>query len=57
LFTDDDSNGKTIDICFKITNSDIYDATALRDIDSSNSPKGLILKANHGELYLNNSAP
>lgn len=57
LFLDNDTNGKTIDICFKITNSDIYDAQAVQDIDNGASPKGLILKANYGELYLSNSAP
>jgi len=56
LFLEDDDNGKTIDICFKVANSDIYDAEAIRDIDS-NSSKGIVLKANYGELYLNNSTP
>ena len=53
LFADDDSNGKTIDISFKITNSDQYDAVAMQDLNDGNT-KGIIFHANNGEIRLDN---
>ena len=52
LFADSDSNGKTIDISFRIVNADQYDATALSDFNNG-SRIGLSLKANEGELRFN----
>lgn len=54
IFGDTDNNGKTIDISFKIKNSDIYDSVAMQELDNGES-KGLILRANEGELRLNNT--
>lgn len=56
IFMESDDTGKTIDLCFKIVNSDKYDAVAAIDMNNDNS-KGLILKANEGALYLNNTLP
>ena len=59
LFVDSDTAGKTIDISFKITNSEKYDAVAIKDLNSSNiaqASKGIILRANNGEIRLNNIA-
>ena len=53
LFEDSDANGKTIDVSFKITNSDQYDAVAMSELNDG-STKGLILRANNGEIRLNN---
>lgn len=53
VFSDDDANGKTIDLSFKVVNSDQYDAVAIRDLNEG-STKGLILYANNGEVRLNN---
>ena len=53
LFEDSDTNGKTIDISFKITNSDSYDTVAMRELNDGGT-KGIVLKANNGELRLNN---
>lgn len=55
LFADSDGNGKVIDVSFKITNSDQYDAVAMQDMNNSGT-KGLILRANAGELRLDNAA-
>lgn len=53
LFEDNDVNGKTIDISFRVANSDQYDAIAMQELNDDVS-KGIILKANNGELRLNN---
>lgn len=53
LFADSDTNGKMIHLSFKITNSDQYDAVAMQDMNNG-ATKGLILRANEGELRLNN---
>ena len=53
LFQDSDVNGKTIDLSFKVTNSDQYDTVAMRELDDGLT-KGIILKANNGEIRLNN---
>ena len=53
LFEDSDANGKTIDISFRITNSDQYDAVAMQELNDG-ATKGIILRANNGELRLNN---
>lgn len=53
LFEEADANGKTIDLSFKITNSDAYNAVAMRDMDNGGT-KGIILRANEGEIRLNN---
>lgn len=53
LFEDRDTNGKTIDISFRVTNSDQYDAVAMYELNDQQS-KGIILKSNNGELRLNN---
>ncbi len=55
LFQDEDSNGKTIDISFAVRNSDQYDAVAMQELNDG-STRGIILKANNGELRLNNAA-
>ena len=55
LFEDDDVNGKTIDLSFRITNSDQYDAVAMQELNDG-STKGIILRANNGELRLSNVA-
>ena len=53
LFEDSDTNGKTIDLSFRITNSDQYDTIAMQELNNG-STKGIILKANNGEIRLNN---
>ena len=53
VFSDDDPNGKTIDLSFKVTNSDQYDAIAIQDTNDGGT-KGLILYANNGEIKLDN---
>ena len=53
VFADDDANGKTIDMSFKVTNSDQYDAVAISDLNEG-STKGIVLYANNGEIRLNN---
>jgi len=55
IFGDVDGNGKTIDISFKIKNSDLYDAVAMQELNNGES-KGLVLRANEGEFRLNNVA-
>ena len=55
LFADNDANGKVMDVSFKIANSDQYDCVAMQDLNNSVT-KGLILKANEGELRLDNVA-
>lgn len=55
LFEESDVNGKTVDISFKIVNSDDYSAEALRDLDNGGT-KGIILRANEGEIRLNNAS-
>lgn len=55
LFDDPDANGKTIDLSFKITNSDAYNAVAMKDMNNGET-KGIILRANEGEIRLNNQA-
>ena len=54
LFGDADGNGKTIDISFKIKNSDQYDAVAMQELNNGGL-KGIIFRANEGELRLNNT--
>ena len=54
LFGDADGNGKTVDISFKIKNSDNYNAVAMQELNNG-STKGLILRTNEGELRLNNA--
>jgi len=54
LFEDSDGNGKTVDVSFKIANSDTYDAVAMSELNNGAS-KGIILRANEGELRLNNT--
>ena len=54
LFGDADGNGKTIDLSFKIKNSDMYSAVAMQELNNGGL-KGLELRANEGELRLNNS--
>lgn len=59
LFADNDVAGKTIDLSFKITNSEQYDAVAIRDLNSTNTAqatKGILLRANNGEIRLSNTA-
>ena len=53
LFEDSDENGKTIDISYKVTNSDRYDAIAMQELNNG-SNKGIILRANNGELRISN---
>lgn len=53
LFEDSDVNGKTIDISFKAANSDQYDTIAMQELNDG-STKGIILRANNGELRMNN---
>ena len=55
IFGDADGNGKTIDLSFKIKNSDLYDAVAMQELNNGET-KGLILRANEGEFRLNNAA-
>ena len=55
LFADSDGNGKAIDVSFRVVNSDQYDAIAMQDLNGSGT-KGLVLKANEGELRLDNAA-
>ena len=55
LFEDSDVNGKTIDISFMNTNCDQYDAIAMQELDGS-SAKGILLRANNGEVRLNSTA-
>ena len=55
LFADGDVNGKTIDISFRIVNSDQYDAVAVRDLDNGET-HGLILRANEGEVRMGNAS-
>ena len=55
VFADSDGNGKTIDISFRVTNSDQYDTIAIQDLNNSNT-KGIILRANEGEVRLDNAA-
>lgn len=54
LFQDSESSGKTIDISFKITNSEKYDAIAMQDLNNAKN-YGLVLKANEGILHFSNS--
>ena len=54
LFEDSDTNGKTIDISFKARNSDQYDAVAMQELNNGGT-KGIVLRANQGELMLNNA--
>ena len=54
LFSDADGNGKTVDISFKIKNSDNYNAVAMEELNNGES-KGIILRSNEGELRLNNT--
>lgn len=54
VFADTDENGKTIDISFKVTNSDEYDAVAIVDVNNGNT-KGIQLSSNEGQIYLNNA--
>ena len=54
LFGDADGNGKTVDVSFKIANSDMYNAIAMQELNNGES-KGLILRANEGEIRLNNT--
>ena len=54
IFGDADGNGKTIDISFKIKNSDQYDAVAMQELNNGGL-KGIIFRANEGELRLNNT--
>ena len=54
LFEDADGNGKTVDLSFQIRNSDLYQAVAMQELNNGGS-KGLILRANEGELRLNNT--
>ena len=54
IFGDADGNGKTVDISFRIKNSDLYGAVAMEELNNGES-KGLILRANEGELRLNNT--
>ena len=54
IFGDADGNGKTIDISFRIENSDQKSAVAMQELNNGET-KGIILKANDGELRLNNS--
>ena len=54
VFGDADGNGKTVDISFKIKNSDDYNAVAMQELNNGES-KGLVLRANEGELKLNNT--
>ena len=51
LFADSDTNGKTIDIAFRVANSDQYDAIAMQDMNNGQT-KGLILRSNEGEIRL-----
>lgn len=55
VFSDNDANGKTIDISFKVTNSDQYNAVAIQELNNG-STRGIILRANNGEIKLNNVA-
>ena len=55
VFADSDGNGKTIDISFKITNSDNYNAVAVQDVNS-NGTKGVILRANEGEIKIGSAS-
>ena len=58
LFIEDDAPGKTIDLSFKITNSEQYDAIAIKDLnsdDTTQATKGIILHANNGEIRLGNA--
>lgn len=55
VFADSDGNGKVIDISFRVTNSDQYDTIAMQDLNNS-STKGIILRANEGEVRLDNAA-
>lgn len=55
IFGDADGSGKTIDISFRIRNSDQFNAVAMQELNNGGT-KGLILRANDGELRLNNSA-
>ena len=54
LFADADGNGKTIDISFRITNSDQYNAVAIQELNNGGT-RGLTLRANEGELHLDNA--
>ena len=54
IFGDADGAGKTIDISFCIKNSDLYGAVAMQELNNGET-KGVILKANEGEMRLNNS--
>ena len=67
LFEDSDSLGKTVDISFSIKNSEQYDAIAMFDINSTDinnlnninfnsADRGIILRANNGEIRLGNNA-
>ena len=55
VFADSDANGKVVDISFRVTNSDQYDTIAIQDLNNS-STKGIILRANEGEVRLDNAA-
>ena len=54
LFEETDTAGVTIDICYRITHSDSYDAVAMEDLDDAEQ-KGLIIRANEAEIRLNNA--
>jgi len=54
LFGDSDGNGKTVDISFSVKNSDLYGAVAMKETNNGES-KGLVLKANEGQLFLDNT--
>ena len=54
IFADADANGKTLDISFRVVNSDQYDAVAMQDLNNGGTI-GLVLRANEGELRLNNA--
>ena len=59
LFADNDANGKTIDISFRIANAEKYDADAASDLNNpgqAGSTVGLELKANEGVIHINNAA-
>ena len=53
LFADSDANGKTMDISFKIRNSEQYGAVAIRDLNQG-STRGILLHANNGEIMMDN---
>ena len=54
LFKDSDTNGKTIDISFKVKNCLNYNAQIFNNLSNN---KGLKLFANSAELYLSSATP